>query len=363
MSCPFAKSMGTSSHEELTNQKASEQCEACLERVNATTTCVDGQSFDWPNMLDVTSHVYNSDYESILCDRTDTKESKKVLCSNGFIGSVRVEWTSKSNYSGLFTGESVDHGIIRLSSALYVDRAQLPWYSRALTSAELFPCVAMKFFRNNSHSGNLLFGGKKTGQDHSYFFNNGVCTHLTEKVPIFLSWVQSLFSRYSSYPVQLGVSDFAAIDQDGVCVSPEEVNFPWCVALIPHCSSSVSEDCAHADDPHPINLQEISFNQLSDIPVGTTLYDIYAFESPHAAMDAYNSGSNTLQYLGKVVTTSALLPSDANTDIFVKHQRKEEDYALKPEWEELASQDKAGNNVLGRIGASFIENILGGKFS
>lgn len=98
----------------------------------------------------------------------------QVLCSRGVIAKVRIEWFDHGKYTGLF--RKADCGLIRLTSA--VSGVSVPSWLGSVSSSRLFPCCALKFFRGSGrgldqdqdcHSGNFLFGGKKTGQQVSRY--------------------------------------------------------------------------------------------------------------------------------------------------------------------------------------------------
>jgi hypothetical protein len=80
-----------------------------------------------------------------------------------------------------------------------------------ISKSRIFPQVAIKVFRSGQNSANLLFGSKKIGQEELTFFQKALSTSLSEKSPIYLSWVLRIFRKYSKYPMQLGLSDFAKI--------------------------------------------------------------------------------------------------------------------------------------------------------
>eukprot|EP00602_Paraphysomonas_sp_CaronLab_P004315 CAMPEP_0185031284 /NCGR_PEP_ID=MMETSP1103-20130426/18669_1 /TAXON_ID=36769 /ORGANISM="Paraphysomonas bandaiensis, Strain Caron Lab Isolate" /LENGTH=213 /DNA_ID=CAMNT_0027566765 /DNA_START=492 /DNA_END=1136 /DNA_ORIENTATION=- len=171
----------------------------------------------------------------------------------------------------------------------------------------------------------MLFGGKKTGQKEDFFFERSVCTNLTEKVNFFLSWILRLFRRYSEYPTQLGVSDFASVHQDGTLVPSDEVNFPWCVALYPVISEQTFSCLRKSEQAD----NESYLEHLLEIEEGTTLYDVYALPTPEAALDL--SGTS-IQRIGRVVTASKCIRSAHDRRIVFRHQRKEEDYERRPYW-------------------------------
>jgi len=66
---------------------------------------------------------------------------------------------------------------------------------------------------------------------------------------------------------------------------------------------------------------------VADVPAGTVLYDLFACESPAAA-----AKPEFLERIGRVVTLSPFQASGPNEEIFFKHQAKEEDFKLRPEW-------------------------------
>ena len=86
------------------------------------------------------------------------------------------------------------------------------------------------------------------------------------------------------------------------------------------------------------NTKESSFDAFLDfsvnnIPPETHLFDVYACPTPYDVADA-----SKLQRIGKIVSTSTFMESTPNDGLFFKHQAKEEDYALRPDWPEALSQ-------------------------
>ena len=114
--------------------------------------------------------------------------------------------------------------------------------------SKLFPLVAIKCMRANGPSGNLLFAGAKTGQAERDFFAHGLCTQLTRKVPTAAQPALRAFEKYSKYPLALGLSEFASLDEDGCDLSGgcEELGatFPWALHLHPRVASPPLPDGA-----------------------------------------------------------------------------------------------------------------------
>lgn len=313
-----------------------------------------GETFVWPSVTDVTTKVYNADYNEYLTKVEDLHEEEKVLCANGYVATVKIEWFQSNPYTGLF--QRADNGLIRLSSATMSEPGS--WASRTMFGSCMFPCVALKFFRSNVHTGNLLFAGKKTGQENDLFFQNAVCNHLTDKIPFLFQWVHSLilqlFSKYSQYPTKLGVSDFAAFDQNGKEISKDEISFPWCIALCPPNASSIENNSLNLNTESiktNMTLDKIPFHLIPVIPVGTVLYDIFVIPTPSDVNISVN-GRVKLERIGRVISTSEFKATDKTCGLFFKHQRKEEDYLLKPDW--LGEI----NDRHGLIGSSFIQKLV-----
>jgi hypothetical protein len=158
-----------------------------------------------------------------------------------------------------------------------------------------------------------------------------------------LGWILSLFRGYSTYPTQLGVSDFAAIESTGPEIPPSDINFPWCLGLYP---TITREDMATwkakgAEDTYEVKRSANTFDDdgdddeehllshLQHIPEGSALYDIYCLPHPDAAHDSTGS---SMQRIGRIITTSPCIRSARDQFLFFKHQRKEEDYELRPYW-------------------------------
>lgn len=123
--------------------------------------------------------------------KTNKRIFPKVLCSRGAVAKVRIEWFNHNKYTGLF--KKADYGLIRLTSA-FLGGNSIPSWLGSVSSSKIFPCCALKFFRNSQphphctvqesrndmgHSGNFLFGGKKTGQMVSHTFTQLSCVELS----------------------------------------------------------------------------------------------------------------------------------------------------------------------------------------
>lgn len=254
MSCPYTKTeqsieIQTGNAVQIETENASQKAESTWAAIlNQNSMVVPTEPREWPSYTTVANDVTSSDYNRILHEHIDKRsemynDKVKLFGAYGFVCRMRIEWFEGHGYTGVF--KSAEHGIMRLSSALQ-PVSGLPSFMGKIAKSKLFPQVAIKVFRTGQKSGNLLFGSKKIGQEETSFFNKALSTSLSEKIPIYLSWVVNLFRKYSKYPTQLGISDFAKITSDGD--EEDDIKFPWILALVP---------C-----PESINLNGLSFDDL-----------------------------------------------------------------------------------------------------
>lgn len=174
------------------------------------------------------------------------------------VAKVKIEWFNSdlTCYTGMF--KKAEHGIIRLSSAIQ-PISTVPLFFGKLAKAKLFPHCAMKFFVTNKDSVNILFAGKKIGQEEDFFFQNAQATNLTENSPMYLRWMLNLFRKYSIYPTQLGLSHFSSVTQEGQ-EETTDLKFPWILFLMP-CTDSI--------------LSQMTFDDLDLVRTDSSILSAY----------------------------------------------------------------------------------------
>mmetsp|Transcript_643 Transcript_643/g.959 ORF Transcript_643/g.959 Transcript_643/m.959 type:complete len:285 (+) Transcript_643:595-1449(+) len=206
-------------------------------------------------------------------------------------------------------------------------RAMLYAAGDKVRNAKLFPCASLKAFREDGmHSGNLLFAGCKVGQQEEDFFAHCLCTQVTEQMPFGLKPFLKKFYTYSDYPLSLGVSDWCIGNQSGETAEPY---FPFALVLSPshHLPGrSAGQEAANTSETEQTSFDAFIDN-ATEIPCGTILYDVYACPNPSVVPDP-----SKLERIGRVVSTSEMIPSGKDDGLFFRHQKKEEDYALRPNW-------------------------------
>jgi hypothetical protein len=311
----------------------------------------------WPQK----AAIYNSffgkgssgNYQGLLGNRADTKSEQKVLCAIGAVALAEMVWSgagARRGWSGLFGGDSSGVGLLRLSSAAQPPNASgggraASFLLGSLGDANVFPCVAFKVPRSHAPSANLLFLGRKTGQADPNFFGGCVASCATEKCSALVGKVIDGFRAHTAYPCHVGLSDAATCGCDGRSASP--VAFPWAIVLKPTAEARASlppepEIKGSTSGDHPCNLTDLPCNrflrQLGAMTAGTALYDVFAVATPRGARPggagagAEGSGAEGLVRIGQLVSRSAFVRSGAERGVHFWHQRKEDDYALRPEW-------------------------------
>jgi hypothetical protein len=336
----------TASDVSLTPEEQLERLWNRLKENNLDTN--DGTERAWPSYDEVLQHMSAQDYEHTMTCSHDLllqhDASHKTLCPHGVVATAELEFfpvpndgsTATKPYTGLLQpNRTIRSALLRLSSAIQPPCQQItkPWARTLLRcsghkmrNAQLFPCVAIKVCRQNLPSGNLLFGGSKVGQRERDFFAHTVCTSMTEQMPRLVKPFVSKFWNYSDHPLSLGVSDFCQPVEE----PSEEPHFPFCLILKPVFKGLEPAQSTHSTS----SAEEVSsFDSFLDtalsLPSGTVLYDIFACPTPEDVPDPA-----VLQRIGRIRTTSRMVPSSSSDGLFFRHQRKEHDYALRPLWQE-----------------------------
>jgi hypothetical protein len=266
---------------------------------------------------------------------------QKTICAQGVVCSARLELfpfpgdMKGRPYSGLLTpGTTVEHCLVRLSSALQpMDMGKNKRIAKAvfgdkLTSAKIFPGVAVKLFRSHQNSGNMLFLGSKVGQSEDEFFAHCLSTQVTTRMPVTMKPILQVFKRYSELPTALGLSDMCTYGANGEMAN--DLNFPYCLTLLPRVRTKVRGGRRLEDEDSDMLEPLDSFlDDMLNIPAGTVLYDLFASPDPLSVTNV-----KKLQRIGRLVSTSTMQMSPQDDGLFFRHQKKDEDFALRPEWKE-----------------------------
>lgn len=333
----------------------------------------------WPTYKEIMDDITQSDYNHVLeCPHDLIPKSKKsktsmekgkAFCPHGVVCQAKLEiFENHSNdpsYTGLLSpGNTIENCVIRLSSAMKPPAAENNKFGQfflkatggKLKHAKLFPMVALKCFRDNQRSGNLLFAGRKIGQSSNEFFQHCLCTQMTERVPTLLKPFISKFYSYSENPLSLGISDFCKFDEDGNETS--DVTFPYVVMLMPVYKCCTS-NCKHGDCKCEYETFDQFIDDLMHIPSNAVLFDIFACPTPSSALDG-----TKIQRIGRITSTSKVILSSPNDGLFFRHQKKEEDFELRPKWRDEVKMTCSpdGGNTVGTIdrlvGSTILEGLI-----
>jgi hypothetical protein len=355
----------------------------CPEEADANLSQATQESLrQWPTYDHVISEMSAADYNHTLTcpfdvvkSQAETSGCSKTICPHGAVCRAKLElFPLPDNYEGtpytglLQPGTVSEHCILRLSSAMRPPNMEITssWArpllyacGEKLRNAKIFPVAALKVFRQDVRSGNLLFGGSKIGQREADYFAHCMATSMTERMPRLVKPFVKKFWRYSDHPLSLGTSDFCTNQSCDGSVPETEVNFPFAVILRP-CThrNSTATSTASAEPTRTSSSNSSSNDAFADsfdaflddaltTPAGTVLFDVFACPDPLNVPDP-----SKLQRIGRITTTSKMMQSAPNDGLFFRHQKKEEDYDLRPSWREAlkAQVSLDAGKVKGTIG-------------
>lgn len=310
----------------------------------------------WPSYNDVLNDVRKSDYNDILTCPHDIHPAEtiagsktKTICPLGVVCCAKLELfpfpEDRSGgiipYTGLLSpGTNNECCLLRLSSALQSTgggnrRMARLLFGPKLTNAKIFPAVVLKVFRRNpADSANALFLGSKTGQVEDDFFAHCVSTQLTSRMAPTLTPILRIFKRYSDHPLALGLSNCCSCSA-GNGEACDGVNFPYCLTLQP-CIDKFGGRSGNGGQkavPGTPRYQatkdgdDAFLDDLRSIPPQSIIYNVFASPDPVSVTDP-----SKLQRIGRIVTTSEMIDSHDDDGLFFRHQNKDEDFLLRPEW-------------------------------
>ncbi|CAK9014292.1 unnamed protein product [Durusdinium trenchii] len=201
-------------------------------------------------------------------------------------------------------------------------------FGESLDHGPCAPAMALKFFRGGqAPSGNLLLVGQPSSIEKD---GVGQCL-CSQSAQVGCDGADSnpLLSRHSVWPHATGLSAFAALGQDGRetrgGLNGEVVECPWALILQPvgHMPEAPKPRSSRSGPAPPLQ-------QMLQTPPGTVLYEVYACPSPGAAFE-----SGWLQLIGRIISASKFILEPISENLHqlrFRHQKKEEDYVLRPEW-------------------------------
>ena len=96
---------------------------------------------------------------------------------------------------------------------------------------EITPGAAIKFLRDKVPSGNLIAMPGIESQKSMNYFLHDFSNHIPKPSGTAFNILGAKFASYSNFLFELGLSDLAKYDQQGVQVSNGDMDFPWRIRL------------------------------------------------------------------------------------------------------------------------------------
>lgn len=224
---------------------------------------------------------------------------KKVIHVQGVNCAFRLNTTSKQ-YTGIFE-EGQTTGVIRMGSA-----------TSLTSSVGLFPGFGIKWLRSGVGSADFV-ALRESGPGGSWnYFATPIGNHVA---PAKALQETGKFQQASACIDMVGLSDVCSWTQEGEKVTKPV--FPFEVVFEP----------AEISFPDVKKDNEALLKELSSIPVGSQIFNVYSYASPK---DKIAGNKKLLGVLSTIEQCHQSLFGDEH--MFFRHQRMEEDFALAPEW-------------------------------
>lgn len=263
----------------------------------------DSSSGSYPNILT----IFDESIQTSFDDQWDWFPAgrKKVIHSMGAVCKFSFQASPYSPYTGVFEANAASEGLIRMGSATPVT-----------THSGIVPGLGIKFMRSGVESANfvaLVALDPLPGKSYNFFQSN-FSNHIPAPSGV-TAILAKKFTQASGCVSQVGLSDFARFTVDGTPV--QNPVFPFKIAMY---SPAVQFPTT------PVSQSDLQ-SQLGSIPAQVPLFEVFAFASPQDAA----SGNALL--LGTMVTEAQCVNSRyGDEQLFFRHQRVEEDWALQPQW-------------------------------
>jgi len=238
----------------------------------------------------------------------------KLIHSIGAIALGRwIPYDNPQGYTGIFKG--CNNLLIRFSLAK-APTADPKGYA---------PGISLKCLRTGVPSANLFAMYNLEGQDSWNFFKHDLTNHvpdLSTATDLVLRELRQKFSEASQWPVMLGLTNFAAYDENGNSVSTPVAPF----RLIFHPVTSVRN--SFSDSPSSKPFENVIADTLKQGPV----YYVYAQNHPADTPDKY------IKIAHLDLTSMSSTSQFGDVYLFFQHTRMEEDLKLHPDWVPYVNQ-------------------------
>jgi hypothetical protein len=220
-------------------------------------------SFEGKDITSVSNLLkFSAESMAESCDRVSDELAvgrKKLIHPCGVAATTKFVAAKGTPYTGMFKG--ADSCIARLSLAANP------------STVAFIPGMAIKCFRDNIDSGNIIAMYQLEGQAKNYnFFANSFSNAVKPPTSVTFKVVSKIFERASACPTHLSLKQFAEADQYGSTVS--QPNFPFRLLMNPTADLQTkfsSEEHEFRDDLLSIPAGTVLWNVVSDngTPMGT----------------------------------------------------------------------------------------------
>jgi hypothetical protein len=266
-----------------------------------------GKSGPIPSLADTITTALSESMITVFDDHWDVlpEGRRKVIHAQGVLCKFDLDVTSQK-FTGLFSSGKAN-GIIRMGSATTSDGA-----------LGIHPGISLKFLRSGVKSANFVaLAPGPTTKNYNYFWR--MLSNIV--APAKALQLSGKFQQATGCINQVGLSDVCKYSQDGAETPP---TFPYEIQFEP---AGISFSTGKTTPSQLIG-------NLRSIPAGKTLFEVYTYSSPMAKKQGKR------EKLGTLTTTSQCEQSAyGDTTLFFRHQRMEEDFALRPEWIPSATSD------------------------
>lgn len=255
----------------------------------------------YPNVANIIGESIQTSFD----DQWDWMPAGRLKYIHSVGAVCKFSWnvSPDSPYTGVFS-PGAREGIVRMGPAASVS-----------PSGGLIPGIGIKFLRSGKQSANWVALNNLGPIEGFNFFSENLTNHLP---PPPLSALPAVlkFQQASTCVTAVGLSDAAKYDHNGFAV--DDPIFPYELVFVP--TGQISTNGTSTD---------AQMAGLQDIPVGTVLWTVYAYENP---IDR-NDPSIEPTRLAVMSTISECRTSDyGDNHLFFRHQRMEEDFQLREEW-------------------------------
>lgn len=245
--------------------------------------------------------------------------TEKVYCSaGGVVAPVRLVLlpSAQEDFTGMFRG--ADFGLIRCSSVVEPSK-----HSKLHPVPGMVPMVAMKFFRDDVTSANLVLAHKKSGHGDPNFLAHAVSNHFTENLGPF-AWLLSIFMKNSEFPTFSGCAEFASIDQTGK--HEKHPRAPYTIVFL----------APEKIRRRRTNITKNLIEQFQDLVVGEVLFEVYVVPEPLDSVDFPRGDlgpASAVWRVGEVLLEAPFVSSVVgDKKLFFQHHLFEGDLEIRPDW-------------------------------